>query len=89
MRIVYKYQVDAEGIISVPLPRGATPLYFGMQGSQLCLWALVDLEQPIAEMFRFRMAGTGHLIEPQHAGRHINTLQHQGFVFHFFHIQEK
>jgi hypothetical protein len=81
MKKVFKYLVQPHDIIEVMLPENADPLHFDMQGSNLCLWALVNPEEP-EMLFRFRMAGTGHPIET--CGAYINTMKVNGLVFHFF-----
>lgn len=80
---VFQYLVCPHDVIEVMLPAGAKPLHFDMQGSNLCLWALVTPGAP-EKLYKFRMAGTGHPIET--CGEYINTMKVNGFVFHFFHV---
>ena len=86
--IVGKFVVDISDIITVKLPSSAQPLHFAEQHGVLCLWALIDLDQKEKRRFEFRMAGTGHPIEPTMSMRYMNTILMQGgsLVFHFFQL---
>jgi len=63
MRVVHKFQVPVQDILSVEMPVGAKLLHFGAGGSQpgLHLWALVD-PAAMTETRRFYIFGTGHAI---------------------------
>jgi hypothetical protein len=64
MKVVWKFTVPDNGIITMPL--GAEILQVHAQGGPLnedvCLWALVDLDEQQLVMRRFMVIGTGHPI---------------------------
>jgi hypothetical protein len=63
MKTVFKYELNpvaAEDLAVLEMPEGAEPLEVGFQGSQLCLWALVDPEVTGREQFTFIVKGTDH-----------------------------
>jgi len=85
MKTVYKYQVPIDGTIKLPL--GATVLHVGEQAQSVCLWALVDTNQPLVGR-RFMLVGTGHPI-PETATYHgTGHIMIGGLVFHVFEIPQ-
>lgn len=66
------------------LPIGAKLLSVHAQGSDLCLWALVDTEADL-ENREFVIVGTGHEV-PEHAGEFVGTALLVGgqLVLHVF-----
>jgi hypothetical protein len=60
---VWKFPLEVADFVEVKMPRGARLLHIDVQDGPIMLWALVD---PEAEMVTrsFRLAGTGHPIEP-------------------------
>lgn len=66
------------------LPVGAKPLSVHAQGSDLCLWALVDTDAPLEDR-EFVIVGTGHELY-DHAGAFIGSALLAGgeFVLHVF-----
>lgn len=87
-QIVAKYPFKPNDYIAFELPATARLLHVDVQNEQLCLWALVDLDQPTISR-RVRMAGTGHQIkEPAESLRHVSTvlLSDGALVFHFFEV---
>ena len=85
---VFKYSVLFDDYFIIDLPLRAKILNVDMQGSKLVLWALVNPEFPTKER-RFRLAGTGHLIEEDTTQlEYINSFKMQGgtFIFHVFEI---
>jgi hypothetical protein len=84
MKTIWKFPLDIEDKVRIPLPIGAEFLSVQVQNETLCLWALVD---PDAEktMRYLSVYGTGHKI-PDDPGRYISTFQMLGgrLVFHAF-----
>lgn len=59
MRTIWKYELEPETIINVPVD--AKPLAVQVQGGQTCLWVLLDPDTPRVER-KFLSFGTGHPI---------------------------
>lgn len=81
MNKIYKYFLQP-GDNLLDLPIGHETLSFQQQGSEFCLWVLVD---PNAEMRKraFRIFGTGHPL-PNVPQRFVGTVQCGPLVFHCF-----
>ena len=57
---VWKFALEAAPDVQrIKMPAGARMLSAGEQGSELCIWALVDPKQPEVQHL-IRIAGTGH-----------------------------
>jgi hypothetical protein len=80
---VFKYQFEIVDDVSVEMPIGAKVLHVEDQRGAACLWALVDPEAT-KEVRCFRLAGTGHPIDPATIGEHVATWQSGPFVWHLF-----
>lgn len=96
MRTIWKWPLRLmswnELAIDVDMPAGAELVTVAVQHNTICIWALVDPEQP-AERRRFKIVGTGHQeLEPN--DRYIGTVmtqetvmtQDQTFVWHVFEV---
>jgi hypothetical protein len=92
MRTVHKFQLPELGdghIITLKMPRFAEPLHVAVQGRALCLWALVDPEQPL-QSHELEVYGTGHDMTHRNDSvtkpRYLNTVLLNGgsLVLHFF-----
>jgi hypothetical protein len=85
MKRIHKYKIGITSVNVLALPEGAQILTVQVQGSQCCVWALVDTEEEKFEKRLILCYGTGHLIESE-TGRYINTIQLDGgaLVLHFF-----
>ena len=69
------------------MPMGAKALTVQMQGTDPCLWAMVDTEERETALYPVWMHGTGHPAdEAAQCGRYVSTIQLQGgaLIFHFF-----
>lgn len=79
-----KFSVTVGDRFSLAMPKGAEPLHFAEQGGRLWLWARVDPSLPTVAR-RFRLAGTGHLLEFG-VGAHVGTVALAGgsLIFHLF-----
>lgn len=84
MKRVFKYPIEVTDVQTVDAPADWEPLSVQMQGETLCLWALIDDDQPTTS-HRVFVHGTGHEV---HAGadRFVGTFQVGGgaLVFHVF-----
>lgn len=87
---VHKYPlvtVDEHEEYELTLPAHAAVLHVDAQFARFQLWAMVDLDQPVFQSRKFRIAGTGHKMHrPDHHYRHINSFQASGGVFHAFEV---
>ena len=81
---IYKYALRITDEQALMLPRGAVPLATDMQRDVLCLWVMVDTEQP-AVMRRVFVAGTGNPLPDEIvATRYVGSTQDGPFVWHVF-----
>ena len=89
MKTIWKYPIHITDEIRLEMPMGATVLDVQMQGSSLCLWALVDTHKPL-ETRRFRIFGTGNPfdLDDEWAWGFIATVQVSPFVWHIFETLE-
>jgi hypothetical protein len=69
MKTIWKYALHP--YTSHMMPVGAKLLSVHAQGSEICLWALVDTEAALEER-KFVVVGTGHKV-PENAGQFIGT----------------
>jgi hypothetical protein len=86
---VWKYPLPPTDVFAVDLPAGAEVLHVEQQRDTVCMWALVDPDQPLVRHRRFRLVGTGHPIpEPTDARQHVGSFLVRGgaFVFHLFEL---
>lgn len=86
MKTIYKYQLKGEEWQFVTMPEGAQILCVQSQRDMACLWAIVDTEQPLMQMRKIHIYGTGHEIPDTLNLVYIGTFQvHSGaLVFHVF-----
>ena len=87
---IWKYTLDWLGEQHIHLPTGAEILTAQTQGVDLCLWALVNPEEPLL-IRHFHLIGTGQPVAEANELRYISTVQvvHAGgtaFVFHLFEV---
>ena len=83
--VVYKYQLlleDGDRHV-VPMPVEAEIIHVGIQGSTICMWAIVN---PLAEKEDryFQIVGTGIQFEQAFTTRYHATVQMGAFVWHIF-----
>lgn len=86
MKKIFKYPLEITDTQFVELPLGAEILTAQIQGSQLCLWAIVNtLPEAVKKNRRIEIIGTGN---PMPTGdlKYISTFQMYdgGLVFHAF-----
>jgi hypothetical protein len=63
-RVIFKYVLAHHGNLATQMPKGAKVLHVGVQYQNLCLWALVDIEQPVERRW-FSVYGTGEALGKQ------------------------
>lgn len=90
MKEIWKYTILVEDFLEIKMPVDSMVLTIQVQRGTPCLWVLVNPEAE-KETRRFRLAGTGHPIESQHADMYIGTFQLHGgsLVFHLFEIEQE
>ena len=90
---VFKYTLQITDFQQVVMPKGAIPLDIQLQGDQIQLWCLVEVDDGLLDPKKLRpmnimCVGTGHAPVP--SGFHyIATVQVAGFVWHFFRQEER
>lgn len=81
---IWKYEIPIADLVEICMPEGAVVLHAGVQHDIPVMWARVD---PAARMVvrKFRVAGTGHALEPE-VGEHLGTFLLNGgqLVVHVF-----
>lgn len=86
MKKIFKYPLEITGTQFVELPLGAEILTAQMQGSQLCLWAIVNtLPEAVKKNRRIEIMGTGNPM-PTGELKYISTFQMMGggLILHVF-----
>lgn len=81
---IWKFPLDIEDRVRIPMPAGAQFLSVQVQGETPCLWALVDPD--VEKTMRYLdVYGTGQGL-PDNPGRYVSTFQMMGgrLVFHAF-----
>lgn len=84
MITIYKYNVVSQSA-KIKLPINAKILDIQCQGSEICLWAEIDTDQDEEEVI-IQCFGSGHaLYQDMGVDReYIATVQHDGYVWHFY-----
>lgn len=88
-RHIYKYPLDVTDIQHVPIHRGAEPIAVMVQNEIPCIWAIVDIDEPLTKIW-IRIVGTGHpLPDGCDMYSHIGSFQLRGgaLVFHAFEVE--
>jgi hypothetical protein len=86
-KVIWKYELETEGLLKVEMPIGAEILALQTQYEKPCLWVLVDLNVNKSTR-HFEIYGTGQPVwcDPTIERKYIGTYQLQGglFVGHLF-----
>lgn len=86
MKIIYKYPITSSqmpvSVCTMRVPENNVPLCIQIQNNQICLWTLVDTEEPLV-LREFLIMGTGHLM-PKDGVMYLGTVQQPPFVWHIF-----
>ena len=87
-QVVYKYAIPVTDHPIIELPVGAVVLSVGMQGCNMYIWALIDPQVIAMDLRKFRVAGTGHLIEEEDVGKFLGTVTGASgvIVLHVFEV---
>lgn len=86
MSMIWKYELKVTDDQEILMPAQAKILSVGNQDGKLCVWALVDTEQPIAPKY-FSIVGTGHpMSEDFPLKRFVGTVIMSPFVWHVFEV---
>lgn len=80
----FPLKISGGGLQVVAMPEGAEIISLQMQGDVPTLWAWVNPKSPMNTR-AFVMYGTGWGIG-DHPGKYIGTVQHEGFVWHYFEV---
>ena len=84
MKTIWKFPFKLDDIIEIQMPEDAVVLHAGVQGKTLCLWAMVDTEDPLVAT-QFRVFRTGHQIPLKEGMRYAGTVFQDAFAWHIFH----
>jgi hypothetical protein len=81
---IFKYPLEIADTQTVSMPKGAKLLSVAFIGTQLYLWALVDLQRPMVKR-TIEIYGTGHPCQSG-AKSFVGTVidQQRGLVWHVF-----
>ena len=87
MLTVWKYKVSNDDCFEIELPINSKLLSVQVQFHEVYLWCLVNPKEKAIQKRKFRLAGTGHLINENNL-EFIGTFQllNGGLVFHLFEI---
>ena len=87
MRRVYKYPLLITDEFAIGLPKGAQILRIALQHGEPFLWALVDPDAELEQVF-IRCAGTGHPIEEKDV-EYLGSVSmlNDNFIAHYFKIK--
>lgn len=85
-RKIYKYPFNITTPILLEMPAHAEIVLVSAQGSQPCLWAIVDPDAP-TETRQFRVYGAGHALMDDGREKHLGSFLCGVFVWHVFEVQ--
>ena len=83
MNTIYKYPIEITDEQTVSMPIGARVLSAQMQGTQLCIWALVEVGNVNCNR-RVRIFGTGNTVKLDGNWKFVDSVQERIFVWHVF-----
>ena len=83
MKTIYKYLLEITDEQTVSMPRYAQVLSAQMQGTQLCIWALVEVGNVNCDR-RVRIFGTGNTVKIDSHWKFVDSVQERIFVWHVF-----
>lgn len=86
MRTIWKFPLKWSATQIVNFPKGAIILDAQMQGPTVCVWAVINDDEPITMEPRFiHIVGTGNAMPVNlYKEDYIGTVQTNGFVWHIF-----
>ena len=83
---IWKFNLELTGEQEIAMPRDSQILSAQFQGNQLCVWAIVELDNDTVP-YRFSIFGTGDPLPPVLGWRtYLCTVQQPGLplVWHIF-----
>ena len=83
MKTIYKYPIEITDEQTVSMPVGGQVLSAQMQGTHLCIWALVEAGNFNCNR-RVRIFGTGNPVELDNNWKFVDSVQERIFVWHVF-----
>jgi hypothetical protein len=91
MKTVYKYPLPENSIgpvafygpFKLQMPRGAKPLLVAVQNDNVCLWAEVEVDQPVISTELY-LVGTGKECPAGVGWEHVGSYQRDSFVWHVY-----
>jgi hypothetical protein len=83
MKTIYKYPIEITDEQTVSMPIGAQILSAQMQGTQLCIWVLVEVGNVNCNC-RVRIFGTGNTVKLDGNWKFVDSVQERIFVWHVF-----
>lgn len=69
---IWKFPLRPEEPLVIDMPQGAEVLHVAVQGTQACIWALVDPEAQVVGR-QFRVVGTGRFVPAIAPGKYVGT----------------
>lgn len=86
MKTIYKYPITSSlnpvSVCTVRIPKNYQILSIQVQCDLICVWALVDTDEPL-ELKEFLIACTGQPV-PENGITYLETVQASIFVWHIF-----
>lgn len=87
MKTIYKYVFTLKNTVEeFDMPSDSIPLCVNMQGNNICLWCIVNTDNPVVKR-RFCVIGTGWEI-PVNIGAYIGSVFPSPYVFHVFIVND-
>jgi hypothetical protein len=84
MKTIWKFAIATTSAQEIETSTDFRPLSVGMQGPEICLWAVVDPESPKRSRM-VKIVGTGHPIYDDFDGfEHVGMVLDGPFVWHVF-----
>jgi len=85
MKTIWKFEIELTDNQNVMMPMEAKILTVQIQHGKVCVWAIVDPEQPLERRY-FYLRGTGHPSDGMDEMQYVGTVQdRQGFlIWHIF-----
>ena len=85
MVTIWKFPIPITDHFEITMPEGSQVLSFQTQKGEPYIWVLVDPSQ-LPGSKKFRLAGTGHMIEEEGGYKYIGSTQMMGgdLIWHLF-----
>ena len=86
MKQIRKYSLLNKNDKQFVMPKGSEILTVQRQKDDICVWALVDLEEEVLVSRSFIIYGTGENINENFQHSYLATVQFDGYVYHVFEL---